>query len=542
MVQEAPSLKKYVNMKCQRVNDDESFVPALEDEAIEVEHLLAEPKNDNVSVDGVLSLKKCLDIEDIPGRFECGLESHSGGMDSNTTREGEDELKLGVFDGMLHEVAEVGDLHATNSLSGACEDYLLDIEFAETVSELDNGPCAGSHLGNSSSESHSPGFSGSDNGAVGISESSTGTIPVPECGNNLDKMTICTLHGTSRSKCECKMLVEGKMELQGSASFNLQNPDGVDNVSNLVSGIPLVENRKDVTFTNLQYNKASSIGQGMKKESFAGRKGSRKRSVEASDVGMLLSEKRMRRPTRRYIEEFSDLKSKSNRGRPKNSTTTTKNKLLGNRHRSETHHKGFSAAPLVPSGSYGRSSDRTPFEVGVQKGCLKKYASISDLDSDEESSPAESEDDCMTIKRPETSGDRRKHQRLWTLSEVMKLVDGVSHYGVGRWTDIKRLLFSSSAYRTPVDLRDKWRNLLRASCAQLQSKREVEQKRKHAMRPLPQTLLHRVSELAIIHPYPKGSNSKLPHVGHVTSAVLPTTSKDAPSSLGRRLVPRKNCT
>ena len=26
---------------------------------------------------------------------------------------------------MLHEVAEVGDLHATNSLSGACEDYLL---------------------------------------------------------------------------------------------------------------------------------------------------------------------------------------------------------------------------------------------------------------------------------------------------------------------------------------------------------------------------------------------------------------------------------
>lgn len=79
--------------------------------------------------------------------------------------------------------------------------------------------------------------------------------------------------------------------------------------------------------------------------------------------------------------------------------------------------------------------------------------SEKDLDSDEESSPAESEDDCGTIKRPETSGDRRKHQRLWTLSEVTKLVDGVSHYGVGRWTDIKRLLFSSSAYRTPVDLR-----------------------------------------------------------------------------------------
>lgn len=71
---------------------------------------------------------------------------------------------------------------------------------------------------------------------------------------------------------------------------------------------------------------------------------------------------------------------------------------------------------------------------------------------------------------------------------------------------------------------------------------QVEQKKKQAMRPLPQTLLHRVSELAVIHPYPKGSNSKLSHVSHVTSPTLPATSKDASASLGRRLVPRKNCT
>lgn len=42
---------------------------------------------------------------------------------------------------------------------------------------------------------------------------------------------------------------------------------------------------------------------------------------------------------------------------------------------------------------------------------------------------------------------------MWTITEVMNLVDGISEYGVGRWTDIKRLLFSSSAYRTPIDLR-----------------------------------------------------------------------------------------
>ena len=58
-----------------------------------------------------------------------------------------------------------------------------------------------------------PGFSGSDSGAVGISESSIGTIPLSECGDYLDKMIICTLHSISRSKCECKMLVEGNVFL-----------------------------------------------------------------------------------------------------------------------------------------------------------------------------------------------------------------------------------------------------------------------------------------------------------------------------------------
>lgn len=74
------------------------------------------------------------------------------------------------------------------------------------------------------------------------------------------------------------------------------------------------------------------------------------------------------------------------------------------------------------------------------------------LEPDAELFASESEDDCMTGKRA-SKHDRRKHQRMWTLSEVVKLVDGISEFGVGRWTDIKRLLFASSAYRTPIDLR-----------------------------------------------------------------------------------------
>ncbi|KAJ0503275.1 putative transcription factor MYB-HB-like family [Helianthus annuus] len=72
-----------------------------------------------------------------------------------------------------------------------------------------------------------------------------------------------------------------------------------------------------------------------------------------------------------------------------------------------------------------------------------------------------------------TSGSQRKLHRLWTVSEVKKLIDGVAHFGVGKWTHIKKLLFSSSIHRTPVDLKDKWRNLLKASRALKGSRIEV---------------------------------------------------------------------
>ena len=55
-------------------------------------------------------------------------------------------------------------------------------------------------------------------------------------------------------------------------------------------------------------------------------------------------------------------------------------------------------------------------------------------------------------------GTRRKHHRAWTLSEVVKLVEGVSKYGAGRWSEIKRLAFASYSYRTSIDLKvSEWR-------------------------------------------------------------------------------------
>ncbi|TXG58488.1 hypothetical protein EZV62_016317 [Acer yangbiense] len=129
---------------------------------------------------------------------------------------------------------------------------------------------------------------------------------------------------------------------------------------------------------------------------------------------------------------------------------------------------------------------------------------------------------------------------MWTLSEVMKLVDGISQFGIGKWTAIKRLLFPSSTHRTPIDLRDKWRNLIRSSFAQKQNEREVEQK--HIARALPKDVITRICELATIHPYPsvpypRVRNSEMISCNdHVASPELPTETESAPYNT------RKKCT
>ncbi|XP_074592306.1 uncharacterized protein LOC141848089 isoform X1 [Curcuma longa] len=97
------------------------------------------------------------------------------------------------------------------------------------------------------------------------------------------------------------------------------------------------------------------------------------------------------------------------------------------------------------------------------------------------------------------SSERRKHHRAWTLCEVQKLVDGVAKYGAGRWSEIRRLAFASYSYRTPVDLKDKWRNLLRASLAQCSIEKGERNSRKYTSVPIPTPILSQVRELAELH-------------------------------------------
>ncbi|MBA0833377.1 hypothetical protein Goarm_017696, partial [Gossypium armourianum] len=403
------SMKKLDDVKCQRV--DQPVVPGLDDEVTEVEHLLAEPKIEHVSVDGILcfgneNIEKHLKMEDFSCAFDYGWKISSGstltvclyyfagGLDS-IRGQGGDDLKLEVLDGLLDEVDGVDDIDAAHDLKGACEDFLLDIEFPEKLSELDCGPREGSTLCNSS---HSPGFSGRSNSVSGISESSIATVRESNSENGgLGKRVGCNLRHNFRRKHGCQGPV---MDVGRSSIEHVQDLDESDDEKPLVSLI--LSNQKV------------------------------KSSVKVTKGDTLLRQKRLRKPTRRYIEEFS-----------RNSTMEE----------SKSHKiQPQEEFPQVPSESQPRRG--RPKKIVLKSvGNVPLPNWLQELESDYELSASESEDGRKRTKRSKTACDRRKHQKMWTLVEVIKLVDGIAKYGVGRWTNIKKLLFASSTYRTPVDLR-----------------------------------------------------------------------------------------
>ncbi|KAG8388417.1 hypothetical protein BUALT_Bualt02G0123700 [Buddleja alternifolia] len=156
---------------------------------------------------------------------------------------------------------------------------------------------------------------------------------------------------------------------------------------------------------------------------------------------------------------------------------------------------------------------------GDSNDICKPYAKIIQLEKEVkqknmESYENSSDDEVMTVPTS-NGGMRRKHHRPWTLSEVVKLVEGVAKYGAGRWSEIKRLAFASYSYRTSVDLKDKWRNLLRASIVESPTGNGINSSRKQASVPIPAAILSRVRELADIQTQVSSSFSSSKLAGHM---------------------------
>ncbi|CAL9240443.1 unnamed protein product [Arabidopsis halleri] len=165
---------------------------------------------------------------------------------------------------------------------------------------------------------------------------------------------------------------------------------------------------------------------------------------------------------------------------------------------------------LSPSQLSSDVVNRDSVENSASRPVQKEFATsddnneehiVSEVDQDMEPEDTESSgnssDDNNNIGVPIMQGGtlRRKHHRAWTLSEVTKLVEGVSKYGAGKWSEIKKHSFSSYSYRTSVDLKDKWRNLLKSSFAQSPS-HSTGNLKKHGSMHIPTQILLQVRELA----------------------------------------------
>ncbi|KAL3536261.1 hypothetical protein ACH5RR_004722 [Cinchona calisaya] len=517
-----------------QVMEDESAIPILEDEAIQFECLLVEPQDDHVSMDAFLcfhrnSPEKCMEMEDVHCKF--------GGDNFVADTEQEHLLHQEVLDIKPSEI-EAEKLLAPNGPSSICEDYLLDVEFGESGLKLDHDSSV--ELQNLVSESHNQVDSAGDNGTSQKSDSS-GTTVLNKFQGDVD-MNNSESHDNFSGTADSEMSSDERlfkyptftvenMEEDVSVVFSERNSESMNFTHGLTSGEVLCP------LTAKQETEHIPVDQNKNEEPLGKDASLLKNPIEAS-IGSY-AEKRLRKPPQRFIDELSEPKSRSFHKRREVATPSSKGKFPRIRShkqcdvqsRAETLSSEESAgkAIQVPFGPLVQKESRTshaPIVAKVlqphKKSALKphKHAVLQPhkraalkphkqavSQPHKEASMAESEkDDDAEVKLGEDG--RRKHHILWTVSEVKKLIDGVSQYGVGRWSCIKKDLFPSSAHRTPVDLKDKWRNLLKASCALRESNKGEDKKRNLAWRPLPKSILRRVTELATIHPYPRDLRSK----------------------------------
>ncbi|KAK8921762.1 Telomere repeat-binding protein 4 [Platanthera zijinensis] len=252
-----------------------------------------------------------------------------------------------------------------------------------------------------------------------------------------------------------------------------------------------------------------------------------------ANTQMEQSIKRIRKPTKRYIEELSEVEATECSGRyaslDKTSvqdqyffkssirttcTVDTSQDLLGgydaripcvHRARRRRPRKNFlTLMNFVHMEGEKRSPNELNSEPLSPREEHEKFISSQDATIDE------NPDAVQTV----VASVRRKHHRAWTLAEVLKLVEGVSRYGAGKWSEIRRLSFSSGSHRTSVDLKDKWRNLLKASFAQVPTDKGAAGSRKPTSLPIPTPILRRVRELAEKHSQSETEFVSTRFIGH----------------------------
>ncbi|XP_022948860.1 uncharacterized protein LOC111452393 isoform X1 [Cucurbita moschata] len=509
------------------VDSDLSIFPAPEDDVLGVEHFL-QPDYNKCFPGSVLDFNtfhshKCLSIENFSFAVEFDqIKIDSESLHSSLTLEGE-RTKQEVRDEKSKGTDDVA-CSGINKLSGT-----VNRQTTDDIFNLAPGSCNASFLGNVDF-GYPQGFCSTD---LGVDLSFAGGLgPKPLCDWNspfirdiqLKNSLSVAGHNVGFDQKDAKLMISsstGSSGCSGSSTACL-------NDENMSDDRPVKRKR----LSSCDSSKINSEHIESKIVPFN----------EGNKVETLVTEKRLRKPPRRYSEESIEQKSRSNF--KKSALKASKDKSLPSVCHRHQWQKKLKAAPIVPKDkSFNGGCIQVPFGLPIEEGhstkkricwepeeikdnrilCIKDKNDVESFSA--ESEDENTEDECVTKGNTTQKGNsRRKHHISWTLSEVMKLVEGVSKYGVGRWTEIKRLQFSSSSHRTSVDLKDKWRNLLKASDTQLQNRRKVVLGRKQALQQVPESVLCRVRELAAIYPYPRENKSKETCSAPTTSSFKSSTS------------------
>ncbi|KAK4780177.1 hypothetical protein SAY87_016283 [Trapa incisa] len=512
-----------------------SFLTAFEDEVIGAEHAFLGHECDKDLVGGHLGfetydLQKCFSVGNIPSALEYD-EIINGDAVGSTLNVGE-EAEREFFDGMMQGVDE--RMHEYKPMPNTSDKHcLVGYSTYKTAGEscLRKKPVP---------QNEFMALCGSD-----FEADVSGTSSEISCNGSrndknsaiFDKMTVKELQETFRVMFGRETMVSDKYWLKQRLLFGLQNCSRLEENLNLVSMASDEDEEKNMPGSaciqddgSLVDEKSKEIGSKFLTTFWSGFAEAGTSSQEKRDGGLLVKGKRPHRPPRRYIEESMEPKARSSSSRrcgTFNKASKVKPVVVKPPRQAprQPMHKGTGAMIAMDEAEpFNGACIQVPFGLPVEEELVKELPSslaltiVSCLDSDNcpsnqsTISNERSDTECLSISTVleesiskagwlvrtdiQKGKRRRKHHIPWTQPEVMKLIEGISQLGVGRWSKIKKLLFSSSKHRTSVDLKDKWRNLVKASCTQLRKKKKGLQGQKHLTHQAPEHVLRRVRELA----------------------------------------------
>ena len=252
---------------------------------------------------------------------------------------------------------------------------------------MEHGPCGGSSFGNLGLESPSSSFNGRDSG-VKYTYNQNSSLH--------DNMTIHGLHEDFKNIFGGGTSIKDKQWLKLHISFGLQNLVELDNGLNLLKqGVTFNENEAKsnfssrnefcssafISFSSVVNDKTVSGCQQVKNDSLQTLSSDDNRVgfciLDSGEKDLLVTQKRLRKPTRRYIEEPSEQKGKYHSRKCGISYKRSRDKFPHVGSHEQHRQAGFGASSLDCQQEFFEGACiQVPFGLPVQEGCSKRNTSI----------------------------------------------------------------------------------------------------------------------------------------------------------------------